>query len=183
MSEEPGARGAAGEAVPDPAPENSDEACKPVAPADVLVKDDADIDEVPNGVASVDQSSEDRSEVITIDDSKEPDVAKKTVPDLEFFDGVSEAEKDYYREHRQAPDKVELMKIQCTACWKQVSWSRIESYRRPKSIRNKGRLLFSEKYFSARVFSPCTAPVRNLFCILVVKGKVGTELWSCLGKA
>ena len=67
----------------------------------------------------------DIGDVITIDDSKEPEdeVAQKkrvTVPDAEFFAGVSDPEKEYYREHRLAPDQVEVLKVQCTACWKQV---------------------------------------------------------------
>jgi hypothetical protein len=43
------------------------------------------------------------------------------VSDADFFAGVSEEEKEYYRQHRLSPDQVEVLKVQCTACWKQVS--------------------------------------------------------------
>jgi hypothetical protein len=63
---------------------------------------------------------DDGSDVITIDDGKEPDIVKKTVSDADFFEAVSGEEKEFYRAHRHEPDEVQLMKIQCTACWKQV---------------------------------------------------------------
>jgi hypothetical protein len=63
---------------------------------------------------------DDGSDVITIDDGKEPDVVKKTISDADFFEAVSGEEKEFYRAHRHEPDEVQLMKIQCTACWKQV---------------------------------------------------------------
>jgi hypothetical protein len=63
---------------------------------------------------------DDGSDVITIDDGKEPDIVKKTISDADFFEAVSGEEKEFYRAHRHEPDEVQLMKIQCTACWKQV---------------------------------------------------------------
>ena len=65
--------------------------------------------------------AEESSDVITIDDGRESDIVKRTVSDAEFFGAVSETEQEFYRTHRQEPDEVQLMKIQCTACWKQVS--------------------------------------------------------------
>jgi len=63
----------------------------------------------------------DTSEVITVDDSNEGNVPSKTVPDVVFFDKVSEEEKNFYSEHGPTPESVEKMNIQCTACWKQVN--------------------------------------------------------------
>ena len=47
----------------------------------------------------------------------------KTVPDAEFFEGVSEEEKQFYAKSGVDPETVEEMSIQCTACWKQVHCS------------------------------------------------------------
>jgi len=63
---------------------------------------------------------EDSNDVITIDDGKESDISKKTISDADFFGAVTDEEKEFYRTHRHEPDEVQLMKIQCTACWKQV---------------------------------------------------------------
>lgn len=46
----------------------------------------------------------------------------KTVSDTEFFENVSEEEKEHYAKHGVEPDSIEDMNIQCTACWKQVSF-------------------------------------------------------------
>ena len=61
-------------------------------------------------------------EVVTLDDEGGDDerVATKTIPDPLFFESVSEEEKQYYEENPISADKIELMKVQCTACFKQV---------------------------------------------------------------
>ena len=61
-------------------------------------------------------------EVVTLDDEGEDDerVPTKTIPDSVFFESVSEEEKQYYEENPISADKIELMKVQCTACFKQV---------------------------------------------------------------
>ena len=61
-------------------------------------------------------------EVVTLDDEGGDDerVPTKTIPDSVFFERVSEEEKEYYGENPIAADKIELMKVQCTACFKQV---------------------------------------------------------------
>ena len=41
--------------------------------------------------------------------------------DHEFFNNVSQEEKDFYDEEGVDPADIEDMTIQCTACWKQVS--------------------------------------------------------------
>ena len=61
-------------------------------------------------------------EVVTLDDEGGDDerVPTKTIPDSVFFESVSEEEKQYYEENPISADKIELMKVQCTACFKQV---------------------------------------------------------------
>ena len=61
-------------------------------------------------------------EVVTLDDEggDEERVPTKTIPDPVFFESVSEEEKQYYEENPISADKIELMKVQCTACFKQV---------------------------------------------------------------
>ena len=61
-------------------------------------------------------------EVVTLDDEGGDDerVPTKTIPDPLFFESVSEQEKQYYEENPISADKIELMKVQCTACFKQV---------------------------------------------------------------
>jgi len=62
-------------------------------------------------------------EVVTLDDEggDEERVPTKTIPDPVFFESVSEEEKQYYEENPISADKIELMKVQCTACFKQVN--------------------------------------------------------------
>lgn len=59
-------------------------------------------------------------DVVTLEDDggKIPTV---TIPDVVFFDSVSEEEKKYYEENIILPSKIESMKMQCTACFKQVN--------------------------------------------------------------
>ena len=61
-------------------------------------------------------------EVVTLDDEggDEERVPTKTIPDSVFFESVSEEEKQYYGKNPISADKIELMKVQCTACFKQV---------------------------------------------------------------
>ena len=61
-------------------------------------------------------------EVVTVDDEGGDDerVPTKTIPDSVFFESVSEEEKQYYGENPISADKIEMMKVQCTACFKQV---------------------------------------------------------------
>ena len=61
-------------------------------------------------------------EVVTLDDEGGDDerVPTKTIPDSVFFESVSEEEKQYYEENPISADKIELLKVQCTACFKQV---------------------------------------------------------------
>lgn len=68
-----------------------------------------------------DTNNLDTSEVITVDDTNDGDVPSKTVPDVVFYDNVTEEEKKYYDENGPTMDSVETMNIQCTACWKQVN--------------------------------------------------------------
>jgi len=68
-----------------------------------------------------DTNNLDTSEVITVDDTNDGDVPSKTVPDVVFFDSVSDEEKQFYEENGPTVDSVETMNIQCTACWKQVN--------------------------------------------------------------
>merc|ERR1712168_724811 len=68
-----------------------------------------------------DTNNLDTSEVITVDDTNDGDVPSKTVPDVVFFDSVSDEEKKFYEENGPTVDSVETMNIQCTACWKQVN--------------------------------------------------------------
>ena len=42
------------------------------------------------------------------------------ISDEEFFDAVSDEEKEYYKENAPDPDSVEGMNIHCTACGDQV---------------------------------------------------------------
>ena len=62
-------------------------------------------------------------EVVTLDD--EGAVPVKTIPDSVFFENVSNEEKQYYEDNPISPDKIELLKVQCTACFKQVQLNRI----------------------------------------------------------
>ena len=59
-------------------------------------------------------------EVVTLDDEGDERVPTKTIPDSVFYESVSEEEKQYYGENPISGDKIELMKVQCTACFKQV---------------------------------------------------------------
>ena len=59
-------------------------------------------------------------EVVTLDDEGDERVPTKTIPDPVFYESVSEEEKQYYEENPISGDKIELMKVQCTACFKQV---------------------------------------------------------------
>eukprot|EP00092_Neocalanus_flemingeri_P039757 GFUD01043296.1.p1 GENE.GFUD01043296.1~~GFUD01043296.1.p1 ORF type:complete len:610 (+),score=230.65 GFUD01043296.1:50-1879(+) len=63
----------------------------------------------------------DTSEVITVEDTNEGNVPSKTVPDVVFYDKVSEEEKKFYEENGPTPESVDTMNMQCTACWKQVN--------------------------------------------------------------
>ena len=64
-------------------------------------------------------------EVVTLDD--EGAVPVKTIPDSVFFENVSDEEKQYYEDNPISPDKIELLKVQCTACFKQVQLIRINT--------------------------------------------------------
>jgi len=68
-----------------------------------------------------DTNNLDTSEVITVDDTNDGDIPSKTVPDVVFYENVTEEEKKYYEENGPTMDSVETMNIQCTACWKQVN--------------------------------------------------------------
>ena len=64
-------------------------------------------------------------DVVTLDD--EGAVPVKTIPDSVFFENVSNEEKQYYEDNPISPDKIELLKVQCTACFKQVQLNRINT--------------------------------------------------------
>ena len=64
-------------------------------------------------------------DVVTLDD--EGAVPVKTIPDSVFFENVSDEEKQYYEDNPISPDKIELLKVQCTACFKQVQLITIKS--------------------------------------------------------
>ena len=64
-------------------------------------------------------------DVVTLDD--EGAVPVKTIPDSVFFENVSNEEKQYYEDNPISPDKIELLKVQCTACFKQVQLIRINT--------------------------------------------------------
>ena len=64
-------------------------------------------------------------DVVTLDD--EGAVPDKTIPDSVFFENVSDEEKQYYEDNPISPDKIELLKVQCTACFKQVQLITIKS--------------------------------------------------------
>ena len=64
-------------------------------------------------------------DVVTLDD--EGAVPVKTIPDSVFFENVSDEEKKYYEDNPISPDKIELLKVQCTACFKQVQLITINS--------------------------------------------------------
>ena len=64
-------------------------------------------------------------DVVTLDD--EGAVPVKTIPDSVFFENVSDEEKQYYEDNPISPDKIELLKVQCTACFKQVQLITINS--------------------------------------------------------
>ena len=64
-------------------------------------------------------------DVVTLDD--EGAVPVKTIPDSVFFENVSDEEKQYYEDNNISPDKIELLKVQCTACFKQVQLITINS--------------------------------------------------------
>ena len=64
-------------------------------------------------------------DVVTLDD--EGAVPVKTIPDSVFFENVSDEEKQYYEDNPISPDKIELLKVQCTACFKQVQSIRINT--------------------------------------------------------
>merc|ERR1711892_1374612 len=68
-----------------------------------------------------DSNNLDTSEVITVDDTNDGDIPSKTVPDVVFYDNVTEEEKKFYEENGPTVESVETMNIQCTACWKQVN--------------------------------------------------------------
>ena len=61
------------------------------------------------------------SDVITVEDVGDNAIPSKTIPDVVFFDSVSEEEKNYYEEHSPSQSKLETININCTACWKQVN--------------------------------------------------------------
>ena len=61
------------------------------------------------------------SDVITVEDAGDSAIPSKTVPDVVFFDSVSEEEKKYYEENSPSQAKLETVNINCTACWKQVN--------------------------------------------------------------
>ena len=62
------------------------------------------------------------NDVITVEDTGEGNVPSQTVPDVVFYDEVSEEEKQYYSAHLQkAKTGLEMSTVQCTACWKQVN--------------------------------------------------------------
>ena len=64
-------------------------------------------------------------DVVTLDD--EGAVPVKTIPDSVFFENVSDEEKQYYEDNPISPDKIELLKVQCTACFKQVQSIKINT--------------------------------------------------------
>ena len=64
-------------------------------------------------------------DVVTLDD--EGAVPVKTIPDSVFFENVSDEEKQYYEDNPISPDKIELLKVQCTACFKQVQLIKINT--------------------------------------------------------
>jgi len=69
-----------------------------------------------------DKESEEKGDVVTLDDDGGDDVVPTTtIPDTIFYDSVSEEEKKYYEDNPISPDKIEEMKVQCTACFKQVN--------------------------------------------------------------
>jgi len=80
---------------------------------------DESLTEKPNNCE--DTSNLDTSEVITVDDTNDGDIPSKTVPDVVFYDSVSDEEKKFYEEEGPTMESVETMNIQCTACWKQVN--------------------------------------------------------------
>ena len=61
------------------------------------------------------------SDVITVEDAGDNTIPSKTVPDVVFFDSVSEEEKTYYEDNSPSQSKLETININCTACWKQVN--------------------------------------------------------------
>ena len=67
----------------------------------------------------------DTEEVVTLEDDGGDAVPSVTVPDVVFFDNVSEEEKKFFEDNMISADKVEDMKVQCTACFKQVGDIRI----------------------------------------------------------
>ena len=71
------------------------------------------------------QQEDDGEDVVTLDD--EGAVPVKTIPDSVFFENVSDEEKQYYEDNPISPDKIELLKVQCTACFKQVQLIRINT--------------------------------------------------------
>ena len=78
-----------------------------------------------DGVESIEKKKDDShenggDEVVTLDDEGDERVPTKTIPDSVFYESVSEEEKQYYEENPISVEKIEGMKMQCTACFKQV---------------------------------------------------------------
>lgn len=83
-----------------------------------IVEDNGDA----NDDAEEKNSEEKGEDVVTLDDDGVDDVVPTvTIPDAIFYDSVSEEEKKYYEDNPISPDKIEEMKVQCTACFKQVN--------------------------------------------------------------
>ena len=60
-------------------------------------------------------------DVITVEDSGENVLPSKTISDADFYDSVSEEEKQYYEKNSLPQSKLESHDVRCTACWKQVN--------------------------------------------------------------
>lgn len=78
-------------------------------------------DEIADSKKKLGKEKDEDKDVITVDDTIDPDISSKTVPDHQFFDSVTEKEKLYYEKNAPSVDLIEDMNIQCTACWKQVN--------------------------------------------------------------
>merc|ERR1711915_467489 len=89
-----------------------------------LKEDGVNHDSLDNSLRVADESINsnlDTSEVITVEDTVDDNVPCKTVPDVVFYDNVSDEEKKYYEEEGPSIESIESLNVQCTACWKQVN--------------------------------------------------------------
>lgn len=82
-----------------------------------VVESNEEVCEIIDEESSVSQASD----VITVEDAGDNAIPSKTVPDVVFFDSVSEEEKKYYEDNAPSQSKLETLNINCTACWKQVN--------------------------------------------------------------